>query len=65
MNNLKVSTGMLLLIGMLSVMLLGVGGVGLFGIHQSDEALKTVYLDRTLAAEQLGEIKSLQPMALP
>jgi Tar ligand binding domain homologue len=31
MNNLKVSTRMLLLIGMLSALLLGVGALGMFG----------------------------------
>jgi len=60
MNKLKVSTRMLLLIGVLSVLLLGVGGLGLFGINQSGDALRSVYLDRTVPAAQIGEIRALQ-----
>jgi len=60
MNNLKVSTRMLLLIGVLSILLLGQGALGLFGIGQSDDALKSVYQDRTVPAAQLGEMRALQ-----
>jgi methyl-accepting chemotaxis protein-1 (serine sensor receptor) len=60
MNHLKVSTRMLLLIGMLSTLLLGVGGLGLFGISHANDALKAVYLDRTVPASQLGEMRALQ-----
>jgi methyl-accepting chemotaxis protein-1 (serine sensor receptor) len=60
MNHLKVSTRMLLLIGMLSALLLCIGGLGLFGMSQSDAALKSVYHDRTVPAAQLGEVRALQ-----
>ena len=59
MNNLKISTRLMILIGVLSVLLAGMGGLGLFGVSQSNAALKTVYEDRTVALEQLAEINYL------
>ncbi len=59
MNNLKISTRLMLLIGLLSALLVAIGGLGLFGISKSNEALKTVYEDRTVPIGQLGEIKAL------
>ncbi|MDI1239464.1 MAG: Tar ligand binding domain-containing protein, partial [Polaromonas sp.] len=57
MNNFKISTRLILLIGILSVLLLAIGSVGLFGINQSNEALKTVYEDRLVPAGQVAEIQ--------
>lgn len=34
------------------------GGVSLFGMKQSNDGLRTVYLDRTICVEQLSEIKA-------
>ncbi|MEP6501933.1 MAG: Tar ligand binding domain-containing protein, partial [Betaproteobacteria bacterium] len=59
MNNLKVSTRLMLLIGVLSTLLLAIGGLGLFGIAQSNHALKSVFEDRTIPAAQLGRINAL------
>ncbi len=59
MNNLKVSTRLTLLIGILSALLVTVGSLGIFGIGKSNDALKTVYEDRTMPMGQLGEIRSL------
>ncbi|MBG6077596.1 methyl-accepting chemotaxis protein [Polaromonas sp. CG_9.11] len=59
MNNLKISTRLMILISILSILLIGIGSIGLFGISQSNEALKTVYADRTVPISQLGEIDSL------
>ena len=59
MNNLKVSTRLMMLIGALSALLVAIGGLGLFGIGQSNEAMKSVYEDRTVPAAQLGEIRAL------
>jgi len=58
-NNLKISTRLLLLIGVLSALLVAIGGLGLFGIAQSNSALKSVYEDRTVRTGQLGDIRSL------
>ena len=59
MNNLKVSTRLVMLAGVLSVLLIAIGGLGLFGIGKSNDALQTVYEDRTVPLGQLGEIESL------
>ena len=59
MNNLKVSTRLMLLIGVLSALLVSIGSLGLFGIVKANDALKTVYEDRTIPAAHLGEINSL------
>ena len=59
MNNLKVSTRLVLLIGVLSLLLVAIGGLGLFGIAKSNAALQSVYEDRTLPTAQLGDIESM------
>jgi len=59
MKNLKVSTRLTMLIGVLSLLIAGIGLFGLYGISQSNAALKTVYEDRTVALGQLGQIDSL------
>ncbi|MDR7376499.1 methyl-accepting chemotaxis protein-1 (serine sensor receptor) [Rhodoferax ferrireducens] len=60
MQNLKISTRLVLLIGILCTLLAAIGGLGLFGIAQSNAALKSVYEDRTVPAAQLGDIRAMQ-----
>ena len=43
MNNLKISTRLMMLIGVLSALLVAIGSLCLFGMGKSDAALKTVY----------------------
>ena len=59
MSNLKISTRLMLLIGLLLALLVAIGGLGLYGISKSNDALKSVYEDRTVPTGQLGEIKAL------
>lgn len=59
MNTLKISTRLSILIGVLSALLLGVGSIGLLGLNKSNESLKTVYEDRVVALDQLGEVAYL------
>ncbi len=59
MNHLKISTRLTMLIGLLSALLVVLGGLGLFGIGQSNDALKSVYEQSTVPAVQLGRINSL------
>jgi methyl-accepting chemotaxis protein-1 (serine sensor receptor) len=59
MNKLKISTRLIWLIGVLAALLVAIGGLGLFGIGKSNDALKSVYEDRTVPAAQLGEIRAL------
>jgi methyl-accepting chemotaxis protein len=59
MNNLKISTRLLVLVGVLSALLIVIGGIGLLGLKQADDALKTVYEDRTVPLVQLEDIGQL------
>jgi methyl-accepting chemotaxis protein len=59
MNNLKISTRLIILIGTLSALLLAIGALGLSGIGKSNDALKTVYEDRVVHLELLGEMSYL------
>ena len=59
MNNIKISTRLVILIGILSGLLIAIGIVGLFGASQSNDAVKTVYEDRTVALGQITGIESL------
>jgi methyl-accepting chemotaxis protein-1 (serine sensor receptor) len=59
MNKLMISTRLNLLIGLMSLLLLLLGGLGLFGTARTNDALKTVYEDRIVPLEQLGEINYL------
>jgi methyl-accepting chemotaxis protein len=59
MNSLKISTRLLLLIGVLMTLLTGMGGMGLFGIARSNAAMKSIYEHRMAPIAQLGEIKAL------
>ena len=58
MKNLKVTTRLGLLVGLLAILLLAMGLVGLVGISRANEGLRTVYLERTVPATQLGRIQS-------
>ena len=53
-DNMTIKTRLMLVIGMLSFLLMGIGGLGLYGISQSNDGLKTVYEDRTVPAIDLG-----------
>jgi hypothetical protein len=56
MNKLKISTRLLLLLSNFSVLLVCIGGLGLVGIVKSNDALHTVYVDRTLPMGNLSGI---------
>jgi methyl-accepting chemotaxis protein-1 (serine sensor receptor) len=57
MNNLKISTRLIILTGVLSFLLLALGVWGLIGVSQSNAALKTVYEDRTVPMGQLSDVQ--------
>lgn len=57
LTNVEVSTQLTLLIGFLSIILLAIGGVGLYGISASNAALRSVYQDRTIALGQLADVQ--------
>jgi len=58
-NKLKISTRLSILIVAMGLLLLLIGGIGLYGIVQSDAALERVYKDRTVPIQQLGEVQYL------
>ena len=57
MNKLRISTRLMLLIGVLSLLLIGIGGIGLLGIAKSNEALRSVYEDRSVPISLVAEIQ--------
>ncbi|MEO8133094.1 MAG: methyl-accepting chemotaxis protein [Betaproteobacteria bacterium] len=59
-DKLKISTRLLMLTAVLSVLLIAVGALGLFGIGQVNESLRMVYQDRAVPVAQLGSIRALQ-----
>jgi methyl-accepting chemotaxis protein-1 (serine sensor receptor) len=59
MNNLKISTRLTILVGLLSALLIVIGGIGLFGLSQSNGALKSVYEDNAVPEGQIAEIQNL------
>ncbi len=59
MNNLKISTRLSVLIGFMALLLVAIGGVGLYGMSQSNAALQRVYTDRTVPIGAMGDIGAL------
>jgi methyl-accepting chemotaxis protein-1 (serine sensor receptor) len=57
MRQLKISTRLYLLLGVLSLLLIALGGVGLAGIARSNDALASVYNDRTVPLTQVADIQ--------
>ncbi len=57
MQQIKISTRLSLLIGGLALLLLMVGGIGMYGVSQANASLQTVYDDRTVCLAQLGDIE--------
>lgn len=56
LNNMTIKSRLMLVIGMLSFLLMSIGGLGLYGISQSNEGLKTVYEDRTIVLADLSQV---------
>ncbi len=58
-NNQSIKTRLISVIVLLSLLLLLIGGMGLFGIYRANEALRTVYEDRTLGISQITQVDRL------
>jgi methyl-accepting chemotaxis protein len=56
MNSLKISTRLIVLIAFLSVLMLAVGGMGMYGTSRANKALHTVYEDRLVPMGQLSSV---------
>ena len=55
-NNITIKSRLVIVIGVLSVLLVGIGGLGLYGIHQSNSGLQTVYDDRAVPLMDIATI---------
>jgi methyl-accepting chemotaxis protein len=55
-KNTKISTRLFILIGFLSILLIGIGFIGLYGISETNASLETVYNDRVVPLKQLKAI---------
>jgi methyl-accepting chemotaxis protein len=56
---MRVSTRLFVLVASLAALLLVIGGFGVVGARQSNDALRSVYEDRTVPAVALGQIDAL------
>ena len=56
MNQLKISTRILLMLSVLAALLLFVGLLGLYGMGQSNDRMRSIYQDRAVPLKQLGDI---------
>ena len=59
LKDMTVKAELIIVIGLLSVLLVGIGALGLHGIKQSNEGLRTVYQDRTVTAVDLATINDI------
>ena len=57
MNNTRISTRLTILIAVLSLLLIAIGGAGLFSLSKANAGLQTVYEDRVVALGQLGNME--------
>ena len=60
MNQLRVSTRLVLLVAVLAVMTLAIGALGLFEIRELNGSMRSVYEDRTVPIDQLAHNNALQ-----
>ncbi|MDO9053708.1 MAG: methyl-accepting chemotaxis protein [Gallionella sp.] len=59
LNNMKISSRLIVMLVSLLVLAVALGGIGLFGMTKADEGLRTVYEDRTIPTGQIAEIQKL------
>ena len=61
-KNIRIKSLLISVIGLLSTLLIGMSTWGLYSIHQSNDGLKTIYLDRTMPAVDLATINDIWEM---
>ncbi|GAD24756.1 methyl-accepting chemotaxis protein [Acidovorax sp. MR-S7] len=57
MNRFKISTRLVWLIGALSILMMAIGGFGIYGMRQANAGFKSIYEDRMLALGELLEVQ--------
>lgn len=56
---MTVKTELILAFGLIALVLSGIGGVGIYGINQSNADMKAIYEDRTVPAVDLATINDI------
>ena len=56
-KNLSIKSRLIFVIGLLSVLLAGIGGVGLVGMNKANDGLLAVYQERTIPSGQIAGIQ--------
>ncbi len=59
MKNLKISTRLTLLVGVLAALLIAIGALGLFGISKANAAMDSMYKERMQTEARVGEFQFL------
>ncbi|MFP5384267.1 MAG: Tar ligand binding domain-containing protein, partial [Gammaproteobacteria bacterium] len=58
-KNLTIKARLIFVLSFLSLLLLGIGYTGLFGISQTNDGLRSVYEDRLIPMGQIDQINAL------
>ncbi len=58
-RNLSIKSRLITVITIMAMLLLGIGGLGLFGMDKTNDGLRTVYEDRTIPMNQMASIQKL------
>lgn len=53
-NNMTIKSRLVFVIGLLSLLLVGVGGLGVYGLNQTNDSFRGVYEDRAIPLGDLG-----------
>jgi len=59
LQDFNIKSHLITIIGLLSVLLLVIGGLGLFGMSQAKEGLRTIYQDSALPISQIASMQKL------
>ncbi|TXI27321.1 MAG: HAMP domain-containing protein [Nitrosomonas oligotropha] len=55
-NNMTIKSRLVLVIGFLSILLVGIGSLGIYGLNQTNDSFRGVYEDRAVPLGELGLI---------
>ena len=57
-KNLSIRSRLIFVVGFMSLLLVGMGMLGMFGLSKTNEGLRTVYEDRTISLGQITDIQA-------
>ena len=60
LNDMKISSRLMMLLALLLVLLVVIGVAGFFGMNKTNDGLRSVYEDRTIPSGQIAEIQKLK-----